>query len=203
MRVVYQWTQAEWNEAMRLAMERQRRRGGIPGMTYAVILIPVIGASLSGLLNLRREGKLAEAGIVLPLLLALAALCATLLIAGMLWARQRRQAAASPVPTGDCEAILQENGWCFRVTAFGNANVRTTIGGVRSGIDLADQVEISLSPWTSLTGTRRGNRVVVFLHEEGFSALPIRCLTEDQAGHMQRLITRKLRPQTERSLSAR
>lgn len=189
MRVVYQWTQKEWDEAMRLATERQRRRGGIPGTTYAVILVPLVGASISGLLNLRHEGALSSAGTVIQLLLALAVFCAILWVVGMVWKRQRRKAAAAPMPTGECEAILQENGWCFRSADQENATNDT-------------QKESSLSPWTSLTGTKRGNRVVVFLHDGGFSALPIRCLTDDQAGHMQRLITRKLRPQAARAASA-
>ncbi|SDF82925.1 hypothetical protein [Terriglobus roseus] len=201
MRVVYQWTQAEWDEALRLATERQRRPGGIPGMTYAVILVPLVGASLSGLLSLRREGKLTDAGLEVPLLLGLAALCVVVWIAGMIWKRQRRKAAAAPVPTCDCEAILQESGWCFRIP--NREDARGTIRAMSSRIDIAAQAESLLSPWTSLTGMRRGNRVVVFLHEGGFSALPIRCLTEDQAGHMQRLITRKLRPQTARVSSAK
>ncbi|MEZ2347775.1 hypothetical protein [Terriglobus sp. RCC_193] len=197
MRVVYQWTQAEWNEAMRLATERQRGRGGIPGTTYAVILVPLVGAALSGLLNLRHKGAWTGAGIVVQLLLGLAALCAILWIVGMIWKRQRRRATATPLPTGECEALLQESGWCFRAPSHEDA-----VTEAASGIHLNAQAEYSLSPWTSLTGTRRGNRAIVFLHEGGFSALPIRCLTEDQAGHMQRLITRKLRPQTTRPSSA-
>lgn len=194
MRVVYQWTQAEWDEAMRLATERQRRRSGIPGTTFAVILVPLVGASLSGLVSLQREGALTGAGIELPLLLGLAALCAILWIGGVAWKRQRRRATATPVPVGECEAILQESGWCFRT-----ADCEEATDSMAAGIHLNAQAEYSLSPWTGLTGTRRGNRVVVFLHEGGFSALPIRCLTEDQAGHLQRLITRKLRLQTGRS----
>ncbi|MEG9431158.1 hypothetical protein [Terriglobus sp. ADX1] len=193
MRIVYHWTQREWDEAVRLATERQRRSGGIPGTTFAVILIPLVGASLSGLLSLRREGALVGTGIVIPLLLGLVGLCVILWIAGMAWKRQRRKATAAPIPTGECEAILQESGWCFRVPQHEDAT---------SGINLNAQAEPSLSPWTSLTETRRGNRVVVFLYEGGFSALPIRCLTDDQAGHMQRLITRKLRPQTGRAASS-
>lgn len=188
MRAVYQWTQKEWDEAMRLATERRRRRGGIPGTTYAVILVPLVGASVSGLLNLRHEGALSSAGAVIQLLLVLAGLCFILWVAGAVWKRQRRKAAAVPMPTGECEAILQESGWCFRSADREDATKDT-------------QTESLLSPWTNLTGTRRGNRVVVFLHDGGFSALPIRCLTDDQAGHMQRLITRKLRPQTGRAAS--
>lgn len=198
MRVVYQWTQKEWDEAMRLATERQRRRGGIPGTTFAVILVPLVGASLSGLVSLRREGALNGTGIEIPLLLGLAGLCGILWIAAIIWKRQRRKAAAAPIPTGECEAILQENGWCFRVP-----ECEADTDDTPSGIHLNAQAEPSLSPWTNLTGTRRGNRVVVFLHEGGFSALPIRCLTDDQAGRMQRLITRKLRPQTGRAASAK
>jgi|GEM_PF-3271170 len=197
MRVVYQWTQKEWDEAMRLATERRRRRDGIPGTTYAVILVPLVGAFVSGLLNLRHEGALSSAGMVIQLLLGLAVLCSILWIAGVVWKRQRRKAAAAPMPMGKCEAILQENGWCFRVAEHENATDDAT-----SDIHLNARAESSLSPWTNLTGTRRGNRVVVFLHEDGFSALPIRCLTDDQAGHMQRLVTRKLRPQTGRASSA-
>lgn len=200
MRVVYQWTQAEWDEAMRLATERQRRRGGISGTTYAVILVPLVGASLSGLLSLQREGALTGAGSEIPLLLGLAILCATIWIAGMIWKRQHRKATATPIPVSECEAILQENGWCFRVLRPEAPNMANDASS--GGIHLHAQAESSLSPWTNLVGTRRGNRVVVFLHDGGFSALPIRCLTEDQAGHMQRLIARKVRPQTGRAGSA-
>ncbi|WP_047491812.1 hypothetical protein [Terriglobus sp. TAA 43] len=197
MRVVYQWTQAEWDEAMRLATERQRHRGGIAGTTYAVILVPLVGASLSGLLSMRHQGALTGAGVELPLLLGMGGLCVILWIVGMVLKRRRRKAAAAPVPTGKCEAILQESGWCVRA-----ADQEDAADNTHSRIHLKAQTEYSLLPWTSVTGTRRGNRVVVFLHEEGFSGLPIRCLTEDQAGHMQRLIARKLRPQTGRSSSS-
>ncbi len=53
-----------------------------------------------------------------------------------------------------------------------------------------------LSPWSSMTSTREGRRVVVFLHDAGFVGLPMRCLSDDQVGHVQRMMARKLRPAT-------
>jgi hypothetical protein len=198
---------------------------------YAIILVPLVGASVSGLLNLRHEGALTGVGIIVPLLLGLAALCAILWIAGVIWKRQRRRATVAPVPTGECEAILQEDGWCFRVPGYVDPTtdawkdfVAEDENGATSMLLRSKQAaptennltensvlrnaspsseKYSLSPWTDLTETRRGDRVVVFLHEGGFSALPIRCLTEDQVGRMQRLISRKLRPQAAHTSSAR
>lgn len=211
MRVVYEWTQAEWDEAVQLAAARRRRRGSVSSITYGVILVPLIGGSIAGLINLRHNEKLSVAGTILPLLLALLALCILLWIAGMTW-RTRRLRASEPMPAGECEAVLQEGGWRFCALAAATPEVTTKEVVVLEEVAAAEANAVegeaetvlattnasTLTPWSSMTGTREGRRVVVFLHEAGFAAVPMRCLTEDQVGHVQRMMARKLRPQPTR-----
>lgn len=200
MRVVYEWTQSEWDEAVRLATERRRRRGSVSSITYAVILVPLIGGSIAGLINIRHNETLGIAGTILPMLLGLVALCIVLWTVAMKWRMQRLRAAAEPMPTGECEALLQEGGWRFCVLAAAEEEVvaleaveTTETSGGEPTVTATGPA--ALMPWSSITGTREGRHVVVFLHEAGFAGVPMRCLSEDQVGHVQRMMARKLRPQ--------
>lgn len=55
-------------------------------------------------------------------------------------------------------------------------------------------VSKGLQPWSLLTEQRAGERVIVLLHGHGFVAVPIRCMSPDQASHLHRMVVRKLRP---------
>jgi hypothetical protein len=203
MRVVYEWTQPEWDEAVRLAAARKRRGSGVSSITYGVILVPVLGGAITGLLNLRHNRALSVAGTILPMLLGLAALCIVLWMVGLTLRLRRLRAAAGPMPTGECEAVLQEGGWrfCTLTSSMEKVAVMETVAAVAVAeheAPLSAAPTTVLTPWHSMTGTREGRRVVVFLHEEGFAGVPTRCLSEDQVGHLQRMMDRKLRPQPTR-----
>ncbi len=200
MRVIYEWTQVEWDEAVRLATERRRRRGSVSSITYAVILVPLIGGSIAGLINLRHNETLGVAGTILPMLLGLVALCIVLWIMAMKWRMQRLRASAEPMPTGECEAVLQEGGWRFCALAAATEEVAVvdTVAAAPNETTAVATATATLMPWSSMSGTREGRRVVVFLHEAGFASVPLRCLSEDQVGHVQRMMARKLRPQPTR-----
>lgn len=183
MRVVYEWTQSEWDEAVRLATAKKRRGSGVSAITYGVILVPLLGGAITGLINLHQHHMVIVGATILPMLLGLIVLCLALWIAGAKW-RMRRMRAADPMPTGECEAVLQEGGWRF-------CSLTAT-----EEVAVAETAATSLMPWSSMTGTREGGRVMVFLHEAGFAGVPMRCLSEDQVGHVQRMMARKLRPQS-------
>lgn len=201
MRVVYEWTQSEWDEAVRLAAAKKRRGSGVSAITYGVILVPLIGGAITGLINLRQHHMVIMGATILPLLLGLLALCVVLWIMGMKWRMQRLRAAAAPMPNGECEAVLQEGGWRFCAVATERAAVLETVAATEFStgeVSAAAATPAPLKPWSSMTGTREGRRVVVFLHGEGFAGLPMRCLTDDQVGHVQRMMARKLRPSPQR-----
>ncbi|MEK6398111.1 MAG: hypothetical protein V4734_08505 [Terriglobus sp.] len=198
MRVVYEWTQSEWDEAVRLAAAKRRRRGSVSSITIGVILVPLIGGAITGLITLRHNTTLGVAGTILPLLLGLVALCIVLWFVMATW-RMKRLRAAAPMPAGECEAVLQEGGWRFRpltsgVEEMGVVETVTAATASEDETSLSATAAATLTPWSSMTGTREGRRVVVFLHEEGFAGVPTRCLSEDQVGHLQRMMARKLRP---------
>ena len=327
MRVTYDWTQAEWNEAVTLATEQRRRGSPMPGMVYALVGIPLVGAVMDGVRSVRGTGKLTGAGVAVPLLLlALAAFLAGVMLFSR-WQRRQRLRAQAPMPQGQWEAVLQESGWKFQekaapvetgavlptVTAeatacdssheasqvadspvskdavdaddpaadvqgaaywtapsgpgggsgFGGGPTARAVKSARVAvqrlsrafripvvretgqgeatdrtadlrwIELPDDIPEAdgtpeamlftgsavpvdtpeekiqvqpdalpgarssagdLHPWKHVTGSRAGERVIVLLHRDGFHAVPVRCMTPDQASHMNRMVIRKLRP---------
>lgn len=113
MRIAYDWTESEWNEAVKLATEDPRRRGSVPGMVYALVGIPLFGAVMDGVRSVRGTGKLSGAGMAVPLMLILLGVA---LGAGVLATRRersRRTRSQTPLPVGQWEAVVQEAGWHF------------------------------------------------------------------------------------------
>ena len=198
MRVVYEWTQSEWNEAVRLAAERRRRGGSVSAITMGVILVPLIGGGITGLINLQHKETPGTTGTILLIALGLIALCLVLWMLGRTLRMRHLLAAAGPMPVGECEAVLQEGGWrfCALATATEETTPLQTVAATETpeGETVITTATATLTPWSSMTGARDGRRVVVFLHEEGFAGVPLRCLTDDQVGHVQRMMARKLRP---------
>ncbi len=174
MRVQYQWTQRDWNEAVALANRREgKRETALPGLTWVVIVIPLIGAAGDLAENLQSTRQFSPADAVMPLLLVTLAVVAAAMFAAARRQRTRRLRQNATIPAGEQEAILQEAGWCFHNPA---------------------EAATALRPWSDVRETRRGNRVLVLMLRDGFEALPLGGLTPEQNGHMHRLVTRKLRP---------
>lgn len=198
MRVVYEWTQSEWDEAIRLAAAKKRRGSGVSPLALGAVVVPLIGGGITGLLSLRQHHASVVSQWVVLAILGLLVLLIALWIAGRMWRMRVLRSRAQPMPMGECEAVLQEGGWRFCAIAS-----QTETVAVVETIVAAEATENetptaatppTLTPWNSMTSTREGRRVMVFLHTEGFAGMPMRCLSEDQVGHLQRMMARKLRP---------
>lgn len=191
MRIRYTWTQQEWTAAVRLA-ERRAVRTSIPPLTYALILVPLLGGLGQTVVQAIQSHTFKMAGTVLPALLATTLSAAALLIlAGVLQRRSaRRKNRVATMPQGEYEAVLREAGW--RVTQINP-------GPPRSPLDetLPDDQAPTPQPlqaWTDFYATRQDEWAFVLLRTGGFLAMPTRVLTPDQGGHLHRMIARKLRP---------
>jgi hypothetical protein len=161
-------------------------------MAVALIIVPLVGATGDIYTNIRGEGELSLSEMVLPLLLVCLAAVATAFWAATQRWKRRRVIAQHAMPAGEWEATLQENGWnlhpaAIAEPAFDPASLTERASGTAPASG-------PLRPWSDLRGFRRSRRALVLLREDGFVALPLRALTEDQDGHLQRLLTRKLRP---------
>ena len=114
MRVTYTWTEPEWREAVALSTGNPHRRPVMPGLTWAIILLPLIGGTAEFLVNLRRSHRATLHGTILPLLLILIAIVVALLtLTAYLLRRRKRARIRATMPAGECEAVLQEAGWRF------------------------------------------------------------------------------------------
>jgi hypothetical protein len=178
MRVRFRWTQPEWTEAVSLANRRKvTHKSSISDLTWVLIAIPLAGAGFELLKSLRSRES-APADVLLPLLLLILAV----VVAGILIAarhqRLYRMLQHAAMPSTECEAVLQEAGWSIRETLT------------------APMAESRLRAWSDLREARRGQHVLVLLETDTFEALPLNGLTPDQDGHLQRLLSRKLRPAT-------
>jgi hypothetical protein len=187
MRVSYRWTEQEWHEAVRLAERRKVRRPGLPGMTYALVGIPLLGALLDLRSTLRENSGITLAGSILPLLLLLIAFAAAALLSVAAMRRRRRSASAQTMPAGERELVMQEGGWRCDCPV-GSSREREP--GIETGLPALR----ALRPWSDVVEARQGGRVIVLVLRNGFEAVPTRSLTPEQGGHMHRMVTRKLRP---------
>ncbi|SEC03733.1 hypothetical protein [Terriglobus roseus] len=182
MRITYQWTEREWDQAVCVATRKATRGTALPGMVYPLIVIPLCGAVGDLISLLRPPGRANLAGSILPLLLLLSAITAGILISVSRLRRRRQRNGASPMPDGVREMVLQESGWRFH--AFGPHADPSTL----------EPLPQRLRPWTELLDARQGSGVIVLLHRDGFEAVPAKSLTPEQAGHLHRLVMRKLKP---------
>ena len=247
---------------MKLATDGPSRRGSVPGMVYALVGIPLIGAVLDGVRSVRGTGKLTGAGMAVPLLLILLGIALGAGVFVTRRERRRRIRSQTPMPAGQWEAVVQEAGWHFHakpedapaagVLAFEHGSAESASVALTNekdlpaarekavavteampvekaavttetsalGVELVPAAagsaweteppteaaaatvpadppprrETPLQPWKELTGSRTGERVIVLLHRGGFHAVPIRCMTPEQASHLHRMVIRKLRP---------
>ena len=172
MRFRYSWTERDWREAVTLASQRKRSGTPLNGMTYVILLVPMIGAMGDVIAEVRQSGQFTRQSAIVPLLLVSCSVISVVLLYLTRLRAQRRMQAKFAMPTLEHEAILQESGWLV-------ADAGATA---------------PLQPWSDVLASRRGASVVVLLRNDGFDAIPTRTLTAEQAGHLKRLITRKLRP---------
>ncbi len=178
MRITYAWTERDWREATAMARRRGNRRPVMPGFTWAVILVPLAGGSGDLISQMRGHGAVTLAGSIVPVLLILFTAVAALVLAVTHVQRRRRDQASAHMPTGECEALLQETGWRFQEKAADGQRISTD----------------DLQPWNHLLEARRSERVIVLHSRDGFHAIPTCSLTPEQGGHLHRLILRKVRP---------
>lgn len=80
------------------------------------------------------------------------------------------------MPHGVREMVLREAGWRF------------------SAVESQAVATPSLRPWTEIVEARQADGVIVLMHQAGFEAVPARWLTPEQAGHLHRMVMRKMKP---------
>ena len=175
MRITYEWTTREWDQAVELAMRKAARRGRLPGMVYALVGIPLLGAVGDLISLVRAPGKISLAGSIVPLLLMIFAVTAAVLIGVSRRRRLRRRDGVSAMPHGVQEMVLRESGW-----RFGAVEPQTV-------------ATASLRAYTEVVEARQADGVIVLVHHAGFEAVPARALTPEQAGHLHRMVMRKMR----------
>ena len=236
MRITYEWTEREWDQAVRVAARKSTRATPLPGMIYALIGIPLLGAVGDLVSLVRSSGRITLAGSIVPLLLVLFAMTAAALLAVSRLRRRRQRESMGAMPAGSREMVLQEAGWRCGARqpdvdqrtvdlpapvsdATAEAAPVATIAddaflaGREEPSEAAATTESELSapafiaavttapfpalplrPWSDLLEARQGSGVIVLVHREGFEAVPATALTPEQAGHLHRLVTRKMRP---------
>jgi len=141
-------------------------------MTIALIVLPLLAAISDLIAALHKSGgQITLRAAIVPLILLGIALLAALLMFGASATTARRNRIRAGAAPADHEAIFQETGWRI----------------------LSPDTEPTLRPWADITESRRGNRVLVLMRIDGFDAVPTSDLTEEQAGHLQRLLTRKVK----------
>jgi hypothetical protein len=195
MRVTYIWTEQEWREAVALSGSRAARRPTLPGLTWALVVLPLIGGAGELLINLRHAQKITVAGTIIPILLILLAVAVALgLLLATVVRRRKTATIRAGIPFGQWEAVLQESGWRFTGHPPGEEEAATATKPEPVANLLPAQIKQSLKPWSEFTDVRHGDRVMVLIHDGGFEALPTSSLTPEQGSHLYRLVTRKLRP---------
>jgi len=188
LRITYEWTEREWDEAVGVATRKPARGAPLPSMIYALVGIPLLGAAGDLISLVRASGRVSLAGSLLPLLLVLFALTAAALIVARR-RRRRQRDGVCPMPRGTREMVLQEAGWRFT-----RLQPQALLPSEASaGLAPSSGAPLALRSWSDVVEARQGNGVVVLVHLDGFDAVPGRSLTPEQAGHLHRLVMRKMR----------
>ena len=182
MRIRFTWQPDEWHEAVQLASTVARRRRDVPMMTYGVLGMLSLGA-VGDLFSFLQSRHVQNPGADIFLGGAFTVAAGS----GLVWLtrtglQMRRVKQMPPVPKGQQQVAFQEAGW-------------STCSDPASD-------EPVVRPWQDLHMVRTGARVVVATGSaSAFAAVPLRTLSIDEAGHLQRLFSRKLRPSSQDDLT--
>ena len=202
MRIRFSWTEVEWQEVLRLARERKRRRS-LPMLVYGVLAVMLLGVAVDSWHGIHGNTTIRFvpffwATPLLPLTIA-----GGLLASRRLWGRIRRQRSEPERPDGELELHIGEDGlrcecWPSAAAAADRADHR------REGNPGAEAQIIEprrkapgeagpLRPWSDWQAARRSRLALVLLGDNCFTAIPIRALLPEQTSHVHRLLRRKLR----------
>ncbi len=147
----------------------------MPMMVYSILGIMSLGG-IGDLFHFLQSRQIENAGGTM----LLGGVCTAVAGGGLVWLtrtglRKRDAKHLPPVPEGEQEAVFQESGW----------SVAASVSGVPT----------PMQPWTELHSSRSGPHTMVAVGASNtFAAVPLRALSPGEAGHLQRMLARKLRP---------
>ena len=174
MVVRFTWKPGEWREAYLLAKTEQDRMAGPVPMGYLILGLMAAGGAgdLLHALGSHRDAMLHDR--LLPALLLVCALSLSVAAALAVLRRRERFRGLPAVPQGEQQVTLHELGW-----------------GAAAGASNAPKP--SVRGWSELRGRRTGRRVLALLTSDGSTVgVPLRALTADQGGWLERLLLRKV-----------
>lgn len=172
MNLRFQWEPEEWREAVMLASEGPRRPPK-PVMTYAIIGIMSLSA-VGEIANAVRSASFSDySNSLMPMVLFVVAIIMAVQVYTRAANRSRAGRFIAPMPTEEQHVVMNENGWH-------TAAVHEAPGA-------------RIRPWEELTEQRTGTRSLIVLGQgDAFAAVPLRVLSANQGGHLQRLLMRKV-----------
>lgn len=173
MNLRFQWEPEEWREAVMLASAGPKRPPK-PVMTYAIIGIMSLSA-VGEIANAVRSASFSDySNSLMPMVLFVLAIVMAAQVYARAAGRHRSRWSLAPMPTEEQHVVMNEHGWH-------TAAVHEAPGA-------------KIRPWEELSEQRTGARSLIVLGQgNAFAAVPLRVLSENQGGHLRRLLVRKLR----------
>ncbi|WP_419804993.1 hypothetical protein [Terriglobus sp.] len=174
MVVRFTWQRKEWREAYLLSTTMLDRTAGPVPMGYLILGLMAMGGvgELARSLRPSREAVLEDS--FLPVLLLVGALCACVAMALAVTRRHDRFRGLPAVPEGEQQVTVHELGW-------------------RAAPGAHTSPEQQVRAWSEVQGLRTGRRVLTLLTCDGDTvSVPLRALSADQGGWLERLLLRKV-----------